>query len=181
VQKKQSNAWEVNETSTAFEKIGTDRYLQDHWLRRLIAGIIDSIITIIIARIIAVFIVLPVLLQGGLFSFSSLDLLQGLLFFLYAVFLESIWGATIGKQIMNLKVTTTDGRLPTFDKTLIRDISKINGLLWLIDTLVGMATAGDPHQKFSDRFAGTTVVSTIERGMILKTPPSPPPPPPSPQ
>jgi len=171
----------VNETSTAFEKIGTDRYLQDHWLRRLIAGIIDNIIMWIVARIIGFFIVLPVLLQGGPFSLTSVDLLQGLLFFLYATFLESIWGTTIGKQIMNLRVTTTDGRLPTFDRTLIRDISKIHWLLWLIDTVVGMATAGDSHQKISDRFAGTTVVSTIERCMILRTPPSLPPQPPSPQ
>jgi uncharacterized RDD family membrane protein YckC len=163
----------VNETSTAFQRIGTDRYLQDHWLRRLIAGIIDNIIMWIATQIIALFIALPVLLQGGLFNLTSFDLLQGLLFFLYAAFLESIWGSTIGKQVMNLKVTTTDGRLPTIDRTLIRDASKIHGLLWLIDTVVGMATVGDAHQKISDRFAGTTVVSTIQRCMIL--PSSPPP------
>jgi len=171
----------VNETSTAFEKIGTDRYLQDHWLRRLIAGIIDSIIILIVTGIIDIFINLPVLLPGDPFLFTSFDLLQGLLFFLYAAFLESIWGSTIGKQIMNLKVTTTDGRMPTFDRTLIRDISKIHRLLWLIDTVVGMATVGDSHQKISDRFTGTTVVSTIERCMILQTPSSLPPQPSPPQ
>ncbi len=159
--------------STAFQRIGTDRYLQDHWLRRLIAGIIDSVIMWIATQIIALFIALPVLLSGGPFNLSSSDLLQGILFFLYAAFLESTWGSTIGKQIMNLKVTTTDGRSPTIDRTLIRNVSKIHGLLWLIDTLVGMATVGDAHQKFSDRFAGTTVASTIERSMILPSPPSP--------
>lgn len=81
---------------------------------------------------------------------------------------------------MYLKVTTVDGKLPTLDRTLIRDISKIHGLLWLIDTLIGMATVGDPHQKYSDRYAGTTVVSTITRGFILPSPQSSPvPPPPS--
>jgi len=170
----------VNETSTAFEKIGTDRYLQDHWLRRLLAGIIDSIIIMIVTGIIDIFITLPILLPGDPFFFRSFDLLQGLLFFLYAAFLELTWGTTIGKQIMNLKVTTTDARMPTFDRTLIRDISKIHRLLWLIDTVVGMATTGDPHQKISDRFAGTTVVSTIERCMILRTPSLPPQPSPPP-
>jgi len=163
----------VNETSTAFQRIGTDRYLQDHWLRRLIAGIIDSIIMWIATQIIALFIALPVLLYGGPFNLGSFELLQGLLFFLYAAFLESTWGSTIGKQIMNLKVTTTDGRAPTIDRTLIRDVSKIHPLLLLIDTLVGMATVGDAHQKISDRFAGTTVTSTIQRSMILPSPPSP--------
>jgi uncharacterized RDD family membrane protein YckC len=92
--------------------------------------------------------------------------------------MESTQGTTIGKQIMYLRVTTVDGKLPTLDRTLIRDISKIHELLWLIDTLIGMATMGDPHQKYSDRFAGTTVASTIGRGLILTTPPSAPAPPP---
>jgi uncharacterized RDD family membrane protein YckC len=112
--------------------------------------------------------------------FTSFDLLQGLLFFLYAAVLDLTWGATIGKQIMNLKVTMLDGRPVTFDRTLFRNLSKIHGLLWLIDVVVGMATVGDPHQKISDRYAGTTVVSTIERTMILPAPRSPPTPP-SPQ
>lgn len=165
----------MNETSTAFQKIGTDRYLQDHWVRRVIAGIIDSVILWIVTAIIAIFVPLPTLTPGWPFSISSFDLVQGLLLFLYAAFFESMRGSTIGKMIMNLRVTTTDGKLPTLDRTLVRDVSKIHGLLWLIDTVVGMATVGDPHQKISDRFTGTTVVSTIQRTMILPAPPSPPP------
>jgi len=107
------------------------------------------------------------------------DLVYGVFLFLYATFLESTRGATIGKQIMYLKVTTKEGNLPTLDRALIRDISKIHGLLWLIDTLIGMATVGDTHQKYSDRFAGTTVVSTITKGLILPFPSQSPPTPPS--
>ncbi len=173
---------EVNETSTAFSKIGTDRYLQDHWLRRLIAIIIDSILIWIIVSIV-VFIanllgfLLPVL-NMPMFTFDGL--LQGVLHFLYAAVIESTWGATIGKQIMNLKTTRLDGGKATLDRTLLRDLSRIHGLFWLLDVVVGMATVGDPHQKIMDRYAGTTVVSTIERTMILPaprsapTPPSPP-------
>ena len=142
----------------------------------MIAGIIDSIIISIIAWIITLLIVLP---SGGTWPLRASDFLQGVLLFLYAVFFESTRGTTIGKQIMYLKVTTVDGKLPTLDRTVIRDISKINGLLWLIDILVGMATLGDPHQKYSDRYAGTTVVSTISRGFILPSPPTSPVPPPS--
>ena len=131
----------------------------------------------IIVQIIAFFVALPTLIQGMPFIFTSHDFLQGLLFFLYAAVLESTWRTTIGKQIMNLKVTKLDGRPATFDRTLLRDLSKIHGLLWLIDVVVGMATTGDPHQKISDRYAGTTVVSTIQRSMILPTPSSPPTPP----
>ena len=75
---------------------------------------------------------------------------------------------------MYLRVTTMEGNVAALDRTLIRDISKIWGPLWFLDTLIGMALAGDPHQKYSDRFAGTTVVSTIQKSLILPTPPSPP-------
>jgi len=163
--------------SRAFEKIGTDRQLQDHWIRRLIAGIIDYIIIMIVAWIISIIIAIPALFLTGAFFVKEFSLLQGILFFLYALFFESSRGTTIGKQIMNLKVTTTQGNAASLYGTLIRNISKIHLLLWLIDTLIGMATVGDPHQKYSDRFAGTTVASTIPTSLIIPSLPSPPAPP----
>lgn len=155
---------------SAFEKIGTDRQLQDHWLRRLIAGIIDSIIILIIAWIIATAVALPALLLGGVAGlFGAFPFLSGVIFFLYASFLEHSRKATIGKQIMNLKVTTVEGNVADLNKLILRNISKIHGLLWLIDTLIGMAMVGDPHQKYSDRYVGTTVTSTIEKDLIIPT------------
>jgi uncharacterized RDD family membrane protein YckC len=165
--------------STAFDKIGTDRQLQDHWLRRLIAGVTDSILISIVSWIISVLVAIPALFLGGTGAFivGGFSFLHGVLFFLYAAFLEYSHGTTIGKQIMNLKVTTTEGNAASLDRTLIRNISKINGLLWLIDTLLGMATLGDPRQKYSDRFAGTTVASTLTSNLLIPGPPSPPAPP----
>jgi len=93
--------------------------------------------------------------------------------------MDSTRGQTFGKMFMNLKVTVTDGKPPTFGLTVIRNISKIYWLLLLIDVIIGMATVGDPYQKYSDRFAGTTVASTITRSMIIPAPPSPPVPTPS--
>jgi uncharacterized RDD family membrane protein YckC len=175
---------------SAFQKIGSDRLLQDHWLRRLIAGIIDSIIIWVITTIILALAAIPTILFGVVPAFIGTSaFLQGVLFFLYAWFMEFSRGATLGKQIMNLKVTTTQGSLPSPDKALLINISKIHWVLWLVDTLVGMALPGDPHQKYSDRWVGTTVVSTIDRTLILPaspsaststlspTPPSPPSPP----
>lgn len=166
---------------SAFEKISTDRHLQDHWLRRLVAAIIDGLIMGIIAWIISLIVAFPAILQGVPFT-GAPELLGGFLFFLYAAFMESTRGTTIGKQIMNLKVTTTQGAMPSLDKALIRNISKIYWILLLVDILIGMATTGDPHQKYSDRWARTTVTSTIDRGFLLPsapsssepTPPSPP-------
>ena len=165
---------------SAFEKISTDRQLQDHWLRRLVAAIIDGVIMAIIASIISLLAAIPALVFG-VFAIGTFPFLSGILFFLYAAFMESSRGATFGKQIMNLKVTTTQGALPTLDKAFIRNISKIYWILLLIDILIGMAVVGDPHQKYSDRWVGTTVVSTIDRGFLLpSSPPSSEPTPPSP-
>jgi uncharacterized RDD family membrane protein YckC len=158
---------------SAFDKIGSDRLLQDHWLRRLIAGIIDWIIIWVITAIILALAAVPALVLGVVPAvFSASSLLHGVLFFLYAWFMEFSLGATLGKQIMNLKVTTLQGALPSPDKALLINISKINLVLWLVDTLVGMALPGDPHQKYSDRWMRITVVSTIDRTLILPARPS---------
>ena len=158
---------------SAFQKIGSDRLLQDHWLRRLIAGIIDSIIIWVITAIILALAAIPAIFLGVVPAFIGTSaFLQGVLFFLYAWFMEFSRGATLGKQIMNLKVTTTQGGQLSPDKALLINISKIHWVLWLVDTLLGMALPGDPHQKYSDRWIGTTVVSTIDRSLILSTPSS---------
>jgi len=91
--------------------------------------------------------------------------------------MEPFQGATFGKQIMNLKATTADGKMPTFALAFIRNVSKIHPVLWLLDVVIGMATVGDPHQKYTDRIARTTIISTITKGMIVPTPPLPPAPP----
>lgn len=140
-------------------------------MRRLIAALIDSAITSIIAVVVSLIFSLPKILITGVFVVGAFPFLQGVIFFLYAMFMESNSGATFGKHVMNLKVTTVEEKRsidrPSLDRTAIRNISKIHGLLWLIDTLIGLATIGEPHQKYSDRFAKTTVISTIQKNMIL--------------
>lgn len=152
--------------STAFEKIGADRQLQDHWIRRLIAAIIDGVIIVIISWIISSILLLPLVAIGTiLFTGVAFPFIIGILWMLYASFTESGMG-TIGKQVLRLKVTTVDGQTASIDRTFIRNISKIYPLLWLLDVLIGMATPGDPHQKYSDRFARTTVISTTATPLL---------------
>jgi len=123
---------------------------------------------------------LPFIIVGAIFAqwffnwFGVPAFFSGILWLLYAAFMESARGSTFGKQFMNLRVTTFDGKPLTFDRVLIRNVSKIYPLFWLLDVILGMATPGDMHQKYTDRIAGTTVTSTTGGGMILPTPPSPP-------
>jgi uncharacterized RDD family membrane protein YckC len=143
--------------STGFEKIRIDTQLQNHWIRRFIAMIIDAIITGIVGWILSLVIFLPFLIIGTPWGFTF-ALIWGVIWFIYASFAESSLGGTIGKQVANLKVRTVDNRIPTMDLALIRNISKIFWPLYLLDVIVGLATPGEPTQKYTDRIAGTIVV-----------------------
>jgi uncharacterized RDD family membrane protein YckC len=123
-----------------------------HWLIRFIALVIDSIPLGIIAYAILWFIIVPLM--------------------------EVTMGATIGKKILGLQVQMTNGSKVTFDKSFIRNISKLFGIFLILDWLVAIVTPGpDPRQKYTDRIAGTTVVS-VKQVFGGQTQPPPPPPPP---
>ena len=70
------------------------------WLIRLIAYIIDGIIITVVAFILGIFLPGGFLVTVGLF---------GLLSILYFIILDVVWGATIGKRLMGLKVETAKG------------------------------------------------------------------------
>ena len=164
----------------------------NHWLYRFIALIIDSIIIGIPAYI--VFFIIEGLLwpsfgfYGFYYSFAPwwssyllLPFILGLLEVFYFAILDTSWGATIGKRVLGLHVQMVNGGKVDFGKAFIRNISKIYPLFLLLDWLVGIATPGaDRRQKYTDRIAGTTVVSLKQPFSTgTQTPPPPPPPPPS--
>lgn len=134
--------------TTAMDLIGTDEALRDHWIKRLIAIIIDYVIVSIPVAILAMFGI------GFGFVFWST---QGLLFLVYFVITEAFVGASLGKKLLKLKVVALSDELD-IGKVFIRNITKFNGFLLLVDFLVGFLTDGDPKQKYLDRVAGTTVM-----------------------
>ncbi len=156
-----------------------------HWFLRLLALIIDSIPLSIIAFV--VWGVLSVLVWGGGFwwfgfgwglSWFGWPFFFGVIELLYFTIMEVSYGATMGKKLLGFEVKTTDGAELTFDKSLIRNISKIHGLFLFLDWIVAVATPGsDPRQKYTDRIAGTTVVA-VRQAFVSSAPSAPPPPPP---
>ena len=157
-----------------------------HWLIRLIAYIIDSIIIFIVTSVLGVIIglivALSVLTTGSLFLFGGIWLtfgIFGLLSILYFIVLDVYWGATIGKRVMGLEVQLVKGGRISLDKSFIRNISKIFPLFLFLDWLIAVVTAGnDRRQKLTDRWAGTTVAQVKQ---VFQSTASPPPPPPPPQ
>jgi uncharacterized RDD family membrane protein YckC len=148
-----------------------------HWVLRIIALIIDSIIIGVITWILATIILIPLLLTGTLYTFwlgygytLLFPLFVGILEVLYFAILEVAWGATIGKRLMGLTVQMTNGNKITIDKALIRNISKIYWPLLLLDWIIALVTQGaDRRQKYTDRIAGTTVVQT-SRAFVAMNP-----------
>lgn len=123
----------------------------NHWLLRLIAFVIDCLIIAIPTAIISY------LLAA---SWWLSPLILGILEVLYFALMDVYYGATIGKRLLGFKVQTTNGDRVSIDKSFIRNISKIYWILLILDWLLGVVTPGnDRRQKYSDRYAGTTVVS----------------------
>ena len=136
---------------TGFDYLSKDRALQEHWLRRFVAIVIDWIVIMI------PFWLLSWAISVGWFSFLGIGLL-GVLFFLYCTFLEYIIGGTLGKILMRLKVVATSGKMDVA-QALMRNISKIFWPFLLLDWIIGMAIdTQDPRQKWTDQIARTSVM-----------------------
>ena len=153
-----------------------------HWLLRLIAYIIDGIITGIVASIIWFPISFAAAFSGAYLFFVwgwlGFSFVWGVIQVIYFTILEVYWGASIGKRVLGFQVQMVNGSRVQTDKALIRNISKILWPFLILDWLIGVATPGaDRRQKYTDRIAGTTVVS-IRQAFTAPPASSPPPPPP---
>jgi uncharacterized RDD family membrane protein YckC len=138
---------------TTAERILNESDLQQHWAKRAIAILIDSIIVGIATTILGFLTDV-----SGIFNWISLPFVMGLIYVLYFTVTESIYGYTIGKKIINLKVTRINGKNPSLRNAFIRNITKIHFLILLLDTLAGFFTSKDNHQRYIDQIANTTVV-----------------------
>jgi len=145
---------------SAIDLIGHNPALQEHWIRRFFAALIDAIVVAVIYLLFA----LPL-------AFTSLawyvtPFLYGIVWLLYSMLLETVWGATIGKRLLSLRVVAIDGNLDIMH-CLVRNISKIYWLLFLLDFIVGGVTQGDPRQRLFDRIARTTV-TRVDQGAYME-------------
>ncbi len=163
---------------SAIDLIGHNQALQEHWIRRVLAIVIDAIIV----SIVYLAITLPfALFRIDIFFFPFL---WGILLWLYSTVFETAIGGTFGKKLVALHVVALDGVMD-FPRAMIRNISKIYWLFLLLDLLLGAATQGDPRQRYLDRIARTTVTRVDQQAymeeqfrMMQHVPPRPMAPPP---
>ncbi len=163
---------------TAVDLIGHNAALQEHWIRRFIALVIDAIIIAVVVFI------LNIALFVFAWAWPLWNLLWGVIWWLYSMFFEVAIGGTIGKKLVSLHVVATDGMMD-LPRAMIRNASKIFPILALLDTIVGWVTPGDPRQRYLDRIAHTTVTRVDQQAymeeqfrMMQHVPPHPQAPPP---
>lgn len=138
---------------TNAEKILYESSLQQHWIKRTIAIVIDSILVSIATTIIGIlFSILPI------FNWLNFPFVMGLIYVLYFTTTELVYGYTLGKKLVNLKVVSVDGKNLNFERTLLRNISKIHFVLLILDAIGGLFYSKDPKQKYTDLISKTTVI-----------------------
>jgi len=145
---------------SAFQLIGRNPALQEHWIRRLLAFIIDGIIVILIFLAVAI----PMTFLGWAWWLSLS--FGGLLWFMYSMLLEATIGGTIGKKLFAIRVVAIDRNLD-FGHALVRNLSKLIPGVILVDLVVGALMQGDPRQRLFDRLARTTV-TRVDQGAYME-------------
>jgi uncharacterized RDD family membrane protein YckC len=160
----------------------TQQFDMSHWILRVIALIIDSIIIGIVVWILLSFVLISLLFTGTFYDVwlgygytLIFPFALGILEVFYFAILDVAWGGTIGKRLLGLQVQMTNGSRVTLDKAFIRNISKIYWIFLLLDWIVAIATPGDDRrQKITDRMAGTTVVQKSQPFAAVSPPPAQP-------
>ena len=161
-------------SQTGFDRLMNDRGFQDHWAKRVIAYVIDVAVMSVALFVIVLALALPALTTVFLnqaFPFTWfwgfwIGGLAPLIVLVYFILAEALFQRTIGKELMGLRVVRVDTRRLDLWSSIVRNISKIAFVLLVIDLAVGLGTHGDGHQKYSDRYIGTTIESTNTNRII---------------
>lgn len=99
------------------------------------------------------------------------------LLFVYFTATEAVWGATVGKRVLGLRVVAADGSRPSSAAILIRNVVRF--VDWLpglyIVGAVLVFTSGPPRRRLGDRAAKTRVVAADAPPQDAPPPPSRPP------
>jgi len=149
---------------TGFDRLRDDLNAQSLWLLRLVAYIIDTAIVGLAGLLLALLAYVPLILGSALSGQWSWSGIWQIPFFIgagqviYFTVMESMQGASLGKQLMGLRVEAVNGGRPSVGSALTRNLSKVHGALLFLDVLLGLMMGDNPRDRFSDTLAKTYVV-----------------------
>ena len=133
------------------------------WTDRFLAWLIDFIVISIISTsiIFASFGTLDYeFIDNGFWAESVQYIPTSILFFIYWVILEYRTGQTIGKKILNLKVTDMNGKNPTLKGILLSSFGK--SFLLPIDVIIGWILTNKKRQRVFNKLGDTLTIKIRE-------------------
>jgi len=150
---------ETTKVETVIDRFQEDAQLQDYWIRRLIAYVVDILAVSLATGLIMAIVAFPFFITDpfGYFNWVSFPFAKGAFAVAYFVIAETTYGTTIGKHLLGLKVVTKADQKISLEKAFIRNISKIHEAFLLLDVIIGIVTLPDLNQKYTDEIANTTI------------------------
>jgi len=133
------------------------------WTDRFLAWLIDFIIISIISTsiIFASFGTIDYEFEEDVFWAESTQYIPtSILFFVYWTILEYKTGQTIGKKILNLKVTNMYGKKPDLKGIMISSFGK--SFLLPIDVVLGWLLTNEKRQRVFNKLGDTLIVKIKE-------------------
>ncbi|MBI5001712.1 MAG: RDD family protein [Euryarchaeota archaeon] len=159
---------------TAVDVIDSDMQVREHWVKRVLAGITDGILTLLMAGVLLIPLIIMAKLGFFVWYYNIVEaFMWGLIYWLYSAGMEARHGATVGKQFFGLKVTALQGEM-TGQKAMTRNLSKLHVIFFVFDIIAGAVSEGDPRQRYMDRVAGTTVATLHPAPTATYQSPTPP-------
>ncbi len=133
------------------------------WGDRILAYIIDAIIFGIFFGILGFLVALPTIsfvesmpyFRYTPFTSSGL---RDVVFFVYLLWMDHAYGASIGKMIMKVKVTNLNGGPITLGQAALESFGKAFGPLILLDVILGWIFTTQKSQRIFTYLAQTIVI-----------------------
>jgi len=128
------------------------------WGERFVAWLLDAIILGIVVGILGLFSLIAGLTWAvwpswiPFFNFN----LGGVIYFLYWMFMDGLYGQSIGKMIMRLKVTRLDGSPVGMGAAVLESVGK--AFLLPLDCLLGWLLYPKRRQRLFNYISETIVV-----------------------
>src|SRR5207247_9347236 len=111
---------------SAFDLIGHNPALQEHWIRRFIGFLFDAIVVIVVG----LFFAFPLSILTWALSFILFFF--GMIWFVYSVLLETIFAGTLGTQILALRVVAIERNISVVHAVICK-LVRIFSAVILID------------------------------------------------
>jgi uncharacterized RDD family membrane protein YckC len=128
------------------------------WDTRFWAWLIDFILVSLVLNIFSN----PFHFFQGIFSWDPLDfLIRSTGFLLYWTVMEGYSGQSVGKMVMNIKVTDREGKKSGFTAAFIESFGK--SFLLPVDCLIGWFGMPGKKLRLFNRVSGTIVIKTDYR------------------